>query len=220
MMKNIITYGFMIFLSIAAKAQKNYQVNLKNGSIIRGEIIETNDSLIKIRTKDDNVWSYKTEELESSQPYNPNWHNSKIYNSTSIGIMPSDDPNISFQVINGYVLNKHWNFGIGLGLDRIGWNSYAPLFLEAKYNLGQQKSTPYFSVMAGYELSLSNTFENGGFTTGAKFGLDHFFTPHIGITTNIGYRYAYLKTQNGWWDDFVEIREINRLEFRLGLIFK
>jgi hypothetical protein len=210
----------MFALSMSTTAQKNYQVNLKNGSIIRGEIIEKNDSSIKIQTKDGSIWSYRTDELESSEPYNPDWHSSKFYNSTTIGIMPSNDPGVSFQVVSGYLLNQNWNFGIGLGLERIGWNSYAPLFLEAKYNLGQQKSTPYFSVMAGYELSLSNSFESGGFTTGAKFGLDHFFTQHIGITTNIGYRYAYLKTQNGWWDDFVEIREINRLEFRLGLIFK
>lgn len=219
-MKNIITSAFLIILSINAIAQKNYQVNLKNGSIIRGEIIEKNDTLIKIQTKDGSVWTYKAEELQSTQPYNPDWHSSKFYNSTTIGIMPSNDPGVSFQVVNGFVLNQQWNFGVGIGLESIGWDGYVPLFLEAKYNLGKQKSTPYFSVMAGYDLSLDNGFKNGGFTTGAKFGLDHFFTPHVGITTNIGYRYAYLRTQNGWWDDFVEIRVVNSLEFRLGLIFK
>ena len=219
-MKNIITSLFIVFLSISSIAQKNYQVVLKNGSIIRGNIIEKNDDSIKIQTKDGSIWSYEIEEVESNEPYNPNWHSSKFYNSTTIGIMPSNDPGVSFQIVNGYVLNQHWNFGFGIGLESIAWDGYVPLFLEAKYNLGKQKSTPYFSLMAGYDLSLSNGLENGGFTTGAKFGLDHFFSPHVGITTNVGYRYAYLRTQNGWWDDFVQIREINRLEFRLGLIFK
>ena len=145
---------------------------------------------------------------------------SKFYNSTTIGIMPSDDLGVSFQVVNGYVLNQKWNFGFGIGIENLGWESYVPLILETKYNLGVKKSTPYISVMAGYDLSLNNGFENGGFTTGAKFGLDHFFSQHVGVTTNIGYRYAYLRTANGWWDDFITIREVNRLEFRFGLIFK
>ena len=219
-MKNIITSVFIVFLSMNTIAQKNYQVNLKNGTIIRGEIVEKNDSLIKIQTIDGSVWSYRIDELESTQPYSPDWHNTKFYNSTTIGIMPSNDPGVSFQIVNGYVLNQHWNFGFGIGLESLGWDGYVPLFLEAKYNLGKQKSTPYFSVMAGYDLSLDNGFKNGGFTTGVKFGLDNFFTPHIGITTNIGYRYAYLREEKSWWDDFVQIREVNRLEFRLGLIFK
>ena len=219
-MKHLITTLFITWLSFFSISQKNYQVSLKNGSVIRGEILENSDSLLKVQTSDGSIWSYATSELKSTEPYNPDWHSSKFYNSTTIGIMPANDPGVSFQVINGYVLNHHWNFGLGIGIESLGWDGYVPLFLEAKYNLGEQKSTPYFSVMAGYDISFDNGFKNGGFTTGLKFGLDHFFTPLVGITTSVGYRYAYLREQNGWWDDFVEIREVNRLEFRFGLIFK
>ena len=220
-MKYIIFIVLNLAFSLASLAQKNSQVELKNGSVIKGEIMENNEQGIKIKTKDGSIWFYEKNEIKSFGEYNPEWHNSKFYSSLTFGLMPGQQFSGSFHLINGYKLNPHWNFGVGIGAEGFGNRGYLPVFLHAKYNLMSTLSTPYISVIGGYDLSLTNIqFNKGGFTTGIQLGLDHFFSQHVGISTSVGYRYAYLKIQNSWWDDFVTIREVNRFEMRFGLIFK
>ena len=217
--------GIIIFVSLIINftvlAQKNGQVILKNGSTIKGEIVEETNTGVKIKTKDGSVWNYTNDEVNTIGTYNPESHNSKFYSSMTFGVMPGQQFSGSFHLVNGYILNPHWNFGIGVGVEGFGNRGYMPVFLNTKYNLMSTLSTPYVSVIAGYDLSLTNTeFNKGGFTTGLQLGLDHFFSQHVGITTSVGYRYAYLKIQDSWWDDFVTVREVNRFEMRFGFIFK
>jgi hypothetical protein len=220
-MKNYILGLFSLLFISSVSAQKNQQVTLNNGSVIKGEIMENNLQGVKIKTKDGSVWFYSKDEINTLGDYNPEWHNSKFYSSVTFGVMPSQQFSGSFHLINGYNLNSHWNLGLGVGLEGFGNRSYLPVFLHAKYNLLSTLSTPYITVISGYDLSLTDTeFNKGGFTTGIQLGLDHFFSQHVGVSTSVGYRYAYLKTQNSWWDDFVTVREVNRFEMRFGLIFK
>lgn len=147
--------------------------------------------------------------------------NSKFYSSLTVGVLPGLQFSPSFHVISGYNLNPNWQFGVGLGIENFANNGYLPIFAHGRYNFMQTLSTPFVSLMTGYDFALRNTeFNKGGFTTGIQFGLDHYFSDHVGLSTSIGYRYAYLKIDNSWWDDFSTIREINRLELRFGLIFK
>lgn len=220
-MKNIIFAIASLVLTLTISAQKNGQVVLKNGSVVKGEIIQKGENGVKVQTKDGSTWHYSNNEIESVGDYSSEWHNSKFYSSMTFGAMPSQQFSGSFHLVNGYILNPHWNFGVGVGIEGFGNRNYMPVFLNAKYNLLSSLSTPYVSVIAGYDLSLTNTeFNKGGFTTGIQLGLDHFFSQHVGISTSVGYRYAYLRIQDSWWDDFVTIREVNRFEMRFGLIFK
>ena len=220
-MKNRLLAVLSLFVFIGASAQKNSQVALKNGSVIKGEILENTIEGVKIKTKDGSIWYYSKDEIESLGDFNPEWHNSKFYSNMTFGVMPGQQFSGSFHLINGYKFNPHWNFGVGVGAEGFGNRGYLPVFLQAKYNLMSTLTTPYISVIGGYDLSLTNTeFNKGGFTTGLQIGLDHFFSQHVGISTSVGYRYAYLKIQNSWWDDFVTVREVNRFEMRFGLIFK
>ncbi len=66
-MKKFATIIFCIFLTSIALSQQEYEevVYLKNGSVIKGTIIEqVPDVSIKIQTKDGNVFVYKMEEIE------------------------------------------------------------------------------------------------------------------------------------------------------------
>jgi len=147
--------------------------------------------------------------------------NSKFYSHLTFGVLPAQEFSSSFHVVNGYNLNQKWQFGVGLGIENFANRGYLPIFGEGRYNFMSSLSTPFISVMAGYDFALRNTeFNKGGFTTGLKIGLDHYFSDHVGLSTSVGYRYAYLKIDNAWWEDFSTIREINRLEFRFGIIFK
>ncbi len=66
-MKKIATIIFCIFLTSIALSQQEYEevVYLKNGSVIKGTIIEqVPDVSIKIQTKDGNTFVYQMDEIE------------------------------------------------------------------------------------------------------------------------------------------------------------
>jgi len=66
-MRNISTLFFCILFTFLAFAQQEYEevVYLKNGSVIKGVIIEqVPDVSLKIQTKDGNIFSYQMEEID------------------------------------------------------------------------------------------------------------------------------------------------------------
>ena len=124
----------------------------------------------------------------------------------------------------GVLQNRKLLYLKGFGVEDIAGTSYIPMFMHGQYNFLTSNTTPFVSVLVGYEMALSNQeYNKGGFTTGAKVGINHYFSEHVGISTSFGYRYGYFKQENsfGWWSTpTTVIREINRFEFRFGLVFK
>jgi len=146
---------------------------------------------------------------------------SRYYTKISVGFLPGNNLSSSFQIVNGLNITSHLSFGIGLGVERYSFNNYIPIFGHAKYYLTDKPSSPFLAVICGYNFPLDKTdFSRGGITTGLQVGLERSVAKNIALSTSIGYRYAYLKTRNAWWDDFYTIREINRLELKFGIIFK
>jgi len=222
-MKSISTL-LVLFLVLNLFAQRS-EVTLKNGSVILGLIKTENDSTLKIKIKGGSVLHYSKDEIISIEAYDYTDTKGIIYSTINYGYMPGINASKSFHIINGYRFNNHWNLGIGVGKESVGNQDYIPLFLHGQYNLLKANTTPFISVMVGYEMALNNQEQNkGGFTTGAQFGINHYFSDHVGLTTSVGYRYGYFKQENnsGWWggEPTVTIREINRFEFRFGLVFK
>lgn len=83
-MKNFLLFLILVSISVIAIAQQNYQdvVYLKNGSIIRGVIIEQiPNKSIKIETSDKSVFVYQIDEIEKmtkeAKPYSPSNNTSK-----------------------------------------------------------------------------------------------------------------------------------------------
>lgn len=151
---------------------------------------------------------------------------SGFYNRFDVGILGGSAASRSFNIVNGYRINAHWSAGLGLGIEEFYWNRYIPTYLEGNYNLLKKSTSPWLSVMAGYEIPTisSNGTNRGGFTYGGKVGFSYFIGKHIGITTSIGYRYAHLQAETFWtgWDlpPITTVTDINRYEFRFGMIFK
>jgi len=220
-MKTIL-FGLLL-LSFYTYAQRS-EITLKNGSVILGKVKTINDSTVKVTTKDGSVWQYSKTDIKSIEKYDYTNTTGKIYSSVTFGYMPGNILGSSIQILNGYRFNNHWNVGIGIGKEKIENLNYVPLLLHGQYNLLKANTTPFISVIVGYDLALDNNeYNKGGFTTGAQIGINHYFSDHIGLTTSVGYRYGYFKNENqnwGWPNPTVTIREINRLEFRFGLVFK
>ena len=214
-MKNITLGLFSLLFIFTASAQKSSQVNSDNSK-------ENTESKMYSKTKHVSELQYSKVKDIVVEPTNAL---SKFYSSVNIGFMPANQVSRSFHVINGYKFKPNWQAGIGMGVEDIGGYGYIPLFLHGQYNLLTTKTTPFLAVIVGYEMALNNQNQNkGGFTTGAQLGLNHYFSDHVGLTTSVGYRYGYFKQNNnfGWWggEPTVTIREINRFEFRFGLVFK
>lgn len=221
-MKTILIGILSLVTAFSTSAQKKSTVTLKNGSIIKGNVLVKTDSVIKIETKDGSIWQYTAEDVLSVENYNHT--EGKTYSILNVGFLPAQNVSRSLHIINGYRFNKHWQTGIGFGVEDIAGTSYIPMFMHGQYNFLTSNTTPFVSVLVGYEMALSNQeYNKGGFTTGAKVGINHYFSEHVGISTSFGYRYGYFKQENsfGWWSTpTTVIREINRFEFRFGLVFK
>lgn len=219
-MKNVFSI-LAIFFVLAAGAQKNSLVKLKNGSAIRGEVLKNDSTGVSIETKDGSLWNFSAAEVLSIEESTINVNTKGFYNRTSLGVLGGSEIGISLRTVNGYSFNRHWEAGFGLGIDRFVWTPYIPIFLEGRYSFFTGATRPFISAHAGYELPLRNLeFNKGGLTTGLDLGVTHYFSNHVGISTSAGYRFAILKETNWWWDDFVTISQISRFEIRLGLVFR
>ncbi|NOQ74080.1 MAG: hypothetical protein GQ574_18885 [Crocinitomix sp.] len=148
---------------------------------------------------------------------------SGFYNRINVGVLGGSNASPSFNIINGYRFNERWSAGLGLGTETFFNSAYIPTFIEGNYNILKKSTTPWLSVMAGYEMPIDNWGDvKGGFTCGGKVGFSYFVGKHVGISTSLGYRFAYLRDESNWWgwEDFVTISEVNRFEFRVGMVFK
>jgi hypothetical protein len=145
-----------------------------------------------------------------------------FYNRLSIGLLAGSDVSASFQVVNGYQWNEHWSTGFGIGLENPDWDPHVPLFLEGNYHFLKSQTGPRLNLLAGYQLPTRSLGDRkGGVTVGGKIGFDFAITRNIGLMTSVGYRYIHLESEF-WnpWNSVVQIRDMNRLDFRVGFIFR
>jgi hypothetical protein len=220
--KKTMTLLILVLLAFGASSQMNSRVYLQNGSILKGEVLKNDETGVRVRTRDGSYWNFSAEEVVSVEKYSPTVSRTGFYNRTSLGVIGGDFFSPSLHIVNGYSFNSHWEAGFGLGVEAFTWNGgYVPLFLEGRYTLLEGRTSPFVSVMAGYEMPTRSWSSNkGGFTTGLQLGMTHYFSDHVGIVTSIGYRFAYLEEENMWWDDFETIRLANRYEIRFGFVFR
>ena len=213
-MKNYILrilFSISIFTSQYGYGQANMEdvVYLKNGSIIRGIIIEQipNQSL-KIQTADRNVFVFKIEEVEKMTKENiPGTSLGKIeykkkgyINITEInfslgitgdkldkyGTVTNKDRSFGFKTINGYQASEHFSIGLGLGIDRYIDATLVPITLDMRFPVLKSKTSPVFNFGIGRSGGLNDV--KGGFTTNFGFGIRSYTANNSAFIFNIGYK--------------------------------
>ncbi|MFT4601942.1 MAG: hypothetical protein ACI857_002128 [Arenicella sp.] len=211
----------MLCFSVVAHAQKKSVIKLKNGSEIKGHIIDTNENETKIETKDGSVFVFKSEEIAGIEESLLKVSGKGVYTRASLGMLGGEQFSPSFQLANGYSFNANWDLGLLLGAEKVVGSWYVPVMVNGRYNLLKRPNTPFLDISAGYQMPLQN-WENdkGGFTGGASLGFSRLVGDRIGLSTSLGYRYGYLVENSNWWDDFVTIRQINRFDLRFAITFK
>lgn len=241
-MKKFYILLIILSSSLVAFAQQYYQdvVYLKNGSIIRGTIIEqVPNKSIKIETADKNVFVYQFDEIEklSKEPVGRsrrNNYNNKSFPKESgyIGIVDVGYAAglgnygldfVNLTMIHGYKFNPHFSLGSGVGA-RYYHSADAvliPLFMNFQVNFIKKPISPYFALSAGYSFNASADFEPVGFLINPSIGVHFGISYNFGINISIGYE--------GQWADFYYTdyyyyyepvaKTISGISFKLGFVF-
>ncbi len=226
-MKKYLALILFALITTVAFAQSNYQdvVYLKNGSIIRGVIIEqVPNKSIKIETVDRNVFVCQMDEIEKitkepTKSRGANYKNSSGLESGykaivelgyQIGVGDFGMDRLKLNIINGYQINPYFSLGFGTGL-RYYFDEEAaliPVFADFRANFMDNNVSPYLSLGVGYTFDATNSFEGVGFllnpTVGVSLKVSDKSVMNIGLGYEMqkmdfylfGYDYYYSSSEN------------------------
>lgn len=206
--KYILILVAVIGFGFCANAHNRQDVvYLKNGSIIRGIIIEqVPNQSIKIETADGNTFVYQIDEIAkmtkemSRRTGTDSYRNSSFY-ETEPGYSGSVNLGYAFEVgdygverlklhvVNGYRFNPYFYLGFGTGLNYYSDADAAvlPLFVNFKVDFLRSRVLPYFSLDAGYSFDLTNSFEPVGLLLNPKIGVSFKLNEKNAMNVGLGF---------------------------------
>jgi hypothetical protein len=239
----IILLVFLFPILSGAQANKEDVVYLKNGSIIRGRLLELKkDTLVKIECSDRNTYVYPYNEVlkmtiedYKHEAFIPRTRG--FYNVTLLGLMlnESDQGNalkISLNMSNGYRFNRFLNFGAYTGLNFFDNFTMLPLGIDFRGDILKTRVTPYYNCQVGKAWCINADPYQLGYYPDMKTrffpGLN--IRPALGVKMNnkrsaflmeLGFEYqelydTYQEYNNRTVDEF---RIFRRISFKFGLEF-
>ena len=172
-----------------------------------------------------------------------------IKRSSTSGTMPSElqiTPSVT--MTNGYMFNKHWAMGAGIGFE-IFENNLFPVFADFRYTFSDKKITPFLALKSGYAFGNfrakhhDKVFFNypphsatdadvrhyGGLLLNPELGISILLNENSNLLFTVAYRYQKTKTSvieemyNG--DDYNKTQwdnkaNLDRLSFGVAIMFK
>lgn len=187
--KIILAFAFVAFATLSYGQSLQDVVYPKNGSIIRGIIVEQvpNQSL-KIQTKDKNIFVFNFTEIEkitkegeekkgrnvreaeSTDPNQTNGLKAGVYIEPSLIVAPvvtkSDNDKkyilTQAQITANCQLNPFIALGIGAGVRSYSFDdTYIPLYGQFRVNFKNKPVSPYLETALGYGFSTKDTYDGG-----------------------------------------------------------
>lgn len=155
-------------------------LSLKNGSVIKGELIEATGEQVKFKTADGSLWVYGMSEVISvtkekqaeetvaeetetapkkKKEFSKKGYRTQIEQTIDFG----DFGAFGYDAIFGYQFNSHLQLGGGIGLralsDEVTGDGFGvPLYADFKVNFLKTKVTPFFDLKAGSLITADPTF--------------------------------------------------------------
>lgn len=179
-----------MLVSFIANAQ-NYEdvVYLKNGSVIRGVVVEQVPyQTLKIQTKDGNIFAYNFSDIEKmtkEMPLATQFNKPKGYfGLVELGFAPTvndfEPLRISTTIINGYRILPQFAIGVGVGIQKYAdyGEMTIPIFAHLRSDFLNKKTSPFVAFNIGYNFSI----------TGGRYG-GLMMEPSLGVSFNVGSKY-------------------------------
>ena len=200
-----------------ASSEISYQdvVYLRDGSVIRGTIIEQNpNKSLKIRTADGNTFVYRGIEVESIAKEPVRGRNRSPFNlgnntfsevqpgykgivelGYDIGVGDYGIDRLRLNFINSYQFNSFFSLGFGTGL-RYYFDEDAaviPFFADFRAQVFDNYISPYVSLGMGYSFDASNGFDGVGFLLNPTVGASFRIAERSSVNVGLGYEMQRMK---------------------------
>lgn len=197
-------------------------VHLKNGSVIRGIVVEQipNES-VKIQTRDGNIFVYRIDEIQKiakEQPVNSyrsagyaRQHRACDTERGYFGVVNfgyeigvgDGDGRVKLDVVNGYRILPEFSIGAGVGVKYyIQANIVTiPLYAHLRTDLLRTKVTPFIALNAGYNIS-TNDYIKGGALVEPSIGVGIRSNNGGQVNISLGYSINYFRAQRYYVGDY------------------
>lgn len=229
----LLLFALLPVLSLAQENKEDV-IYFKNGSILRGEIIEQNgNQSLKIKTVGRNVLVVRLEEVKEIRreeiPGRQYFKEKGYVNLTGMNILPGGSTStVSFQMVNGYQFNSRLSAGIGIGF--VLYNdplNLMPLFFDVKYKFLEANTTPFVFFKSGYSFSILSDesmeveSHRGGFMMNPGVGLQFDTGGGFGIYFSAGYNLDNSSFEQEGFNERTIVTDISyrRLLLGFGLTF-
>jgi hypothetical protein len=250
MQKTAILIGLLLLTagsfaqSVAADTSKVDKSEMKSGVKPRkekGYYFVMQASFLFGNKQETDMTSY----YPSYYPYNPSSYIAPLpsfyspYTRTTMAVSPS------FTITNGYMFNKHWAAGAGVGFEIFDHN-YFPLFAELRYTLWDNKISPFVVIKGGYSFcsfgarNYDDLYLNwypyyitdaslrhyGGVMVHPELGVKVPLSENSDLLFTVAYRYQKSKSVarvdygNAQFVEWEHNEEINRLSFGIAIMFR
>ena len=209
-------------------------VYLKNGSIIRGTIIEqVPDKSLKIQTYDGSIFAYEMAEVEKITKEQAATHEQRRRSGTmldgngvrrgyrgfvelgyTIGTGDWDGTNrVEFATSHGYQFNSYFYAGLGAGVNYYHEADMVeiPIFADFRTDILNNWITPYVDFKIGYTVYDATGFYMSP-TVGRRFGFAN------NVALNFGIGYTMQKISVDWYYDSTK-ENMGGFSIKLGLEF-
>ena len=217
-MKKIVLCLLLLIGGYASSFAQQFTevVYLKNGSIIKGVIVEQVPNVsLKIQTFDGSIFAYKMDEVEKITK--ENFKRMRCSNfayddlkgvapgyrgffdiSYTIGVGDVNDNLLELSTSHGYQFNPQIYVGGGIAVHSyLDYKATAvPFFANFRYDFFDKKISPFFDFKLGY--SFTNDVEGlyVSPTLGARFAL----TNNLAVNVGLGYTYQGISGKD--YDDY------------------
>lgn len=224
-----------------AQANRQDAVYLRNGSIIRGKVLENViGKFTRIETVGRNVLVIPegdVERLIMDEPIPQKERTEpKPYGYLALadlGFMGGVQNTMSLVLINGYQFRNRVSVGGGFGIEKFG-EQVIPVFADVRYNFLKGGITPFVFLQSGYSFPLGKqtnvnlTEIKGGAIINPGIGMRMNFTTHNALIFSLGWRYQEIRSHYAYayyWGGPIFDNGYDRTDFyrriaiRVGFVF-
>ena len=249
-MKRLIFVICAILCSSLFVSAKDFRevVYLKNGSIIKGIILEQiPNETIKIETSDGSVWVFQmsevlkiTKEFSSRNStmrmknrhgerdeFKTNGYKGFVDVGGAFGVGTYGDGLVSVSSTHGYQFNPYFFLGVGVGVNyHFNWSTvFIPVYADARGYFMNNDIAPFIGLKVGYSV-----FDGMGFYFNPSVGVRFIATSKLGLNLSIGFimqrtditfrQYYYNpRTHDSYVNSYDERNTIGGVMFKLGFEF-